>query len=309
MRDTFSMRDLKIIQSISFTKSLSKTAQDFHIAQANVSKTLSTLEEKIGLKIFERKTRPLRPTVFGEELITRIDKLLHSREEFISFIENYKSEPSGMVEIHASTGQLMYLTRYVIPDLKENHPELKINFVTRNLKVSEYANGIEFAQKCDILFTHTIPANEDLIAKKIASVKCNIYGSDTFISNNSIKTIDDYSKKACILYFSFIENNTNLWVFENSKTKEKTSIPVTGDFMCDNAQTALELSSAGLGFVFMPEVMIREMGYEGRLHPTLPQNYNANIELYMIYRKRTQQPYRVEVVIDSIAKNIQSILL
>jgi DNA-binding transcriptional LysR family regulator len=62
-------RELKIISVIAATHSIGDAAALLGMAQANVSKYLSDFETRVGLKVFERTTRQLALTQFGEALL------------------------------------------------------------------------------------------------------------------------------------------------------------------------------------------------------------------------------------------------
>ena len=62
-------RELKIISVIAATRSIGDAAALLGMAQANVSKYLSDFETRVGLKVFERTTRQLALTQFGEALL------------------------------------------------------------------------------------------------------------------------------------------------------------------------------------------------------------------------------------------------
>ena len=58
-------QELKIISVVAASENISHAATVLGMAQANVSRYLSDVESKIGLKIFERSSRKLTPTRFG----------------------------------------------------------------------------------------------------------------------------------------------------------------------------------------------------------------------------------------------------
>jgi DNA-binding transcriptional LysR family regulator len=63
------LRHLQMLQSIAQTGNLSQSAQALHTTQPALSKWLKELEADIGLPLFERHARGLRPTAHGEALL------------------------------------------------------------------------------------------------------------------------------------------------------------------------------------------------------------------------------------------------
>jgi DNA-binding transcriptional LysR family regulator len=103
-------RELKIVSVIAATHSIGGAAALLGMAQANVSKYLSDFETRVGLKVFERTTRHLALTQFGESLLPYINSTLEQNEQLINFIADYKHEKRGKVTIR-SAGYLLTARR------------------------------------------------------------------------------------------------------------------------------------------------------------------------------------------------------
>ncbi|VFS26483.1 LysR family transcriptional regulator [Enterobacter cancerogenus] len=139
-------RDLKIISIIAATRSIGDAAALLGMAQANVSKYLSDFENRIGLKVFERTTRQLALTPFGEALLPYINASLDKNNQLVNFIADYKHEKRGKVTIYAPTGIVTYLARNVI-HLIEDIGDIRLSLKTYNLERSEFLRGRLFSRR------------------------------------------------------------------------------------------------------------------------------------------------------------------
>ena len=85
------LRNLQMLLSLAQTGNMSHTAEALHTTQPGLSKWLKELEADLGLTLFERHARGLRPTAEGEALIaharrieahldTARDDMFHLRE-------------------------------------------------------------------------------------------------------------------------------------------------------------------------------------------------------------------------------------
>jgi len=63
------LRHLQMLLSVAQTGNLSQSAEALNTTQPALSKWLKDLEADIGLPLFERHARGLRPTPYGEALI------------------------------------------------------------------------------------------------------------------------------------------------------------------------------------------------------------------------------------------------
>lgn len=308
MAKTFNMRELEIITDIAATQSLSLTAIRLGIAQANLSRALSQIEEKTKIKIINRSSRPLALTPFGLELMLHIQNHINTHNDLCTFIEHYRQSPSGFVRILAPAGHLFFIARYVIPVIRADHPDIKVELITSNLTEGEFSLGVTLENDCDILFTHSLPRDDSLVATKVAAFRTNVYGTDALIKTCPVKALTDYAVYPCILFYSFIDKDISTWDFYDTQQRCVIKINVNGHFSCDNAWTAIELAKSGAGYLYIPDIIIREMGCEGCLQPTVPEHVVTDLNTYMIYKRRAHQPYRVEVVIDTINRVMRELV-
>lgn len=60
-----------------------KAAKFLNLSQPALSRSISALEEKLGARLFERRTKPLKATEFGQFFFERAIPLLVSADEFV----------------------------------------------------------------------------------------------------------------------------------------------------------------------------------------------------------------------------------
>ncbi len=80
-------RELKIISVIAASENISHAATVLGIAQANVSKYLADLNQKWGLKVFDRTTRQLMLTPFSTALLQYINDMLDETSNLIILLQ------------------------------------------------------------------------------------------------------------------------------------------------------------------------------------------------------------------------------
>ncbi len=301
MKYNFKNSELEILWLLIKSKSISATAEQTGLAQANLSRLLTSIEDKIGFRIFDRTHRPLRLTAFGEALQPSVEQLLMSHKELKEFIEGYQTKPEGHVVIHATVSLLMLLTKHILPVINNRYPAIDLALMVTNLGDNDYTRGADFPEVCDMLFTHVLPQNEDLVARKICSFSANIYARSDYIVKHPVHTVQDYSSCNCI-QFNFMNMTPNVWSFTEDATRSTIRVLTNGNIICDNLFIALASSAESGGYVLSPGYAVRLFGMEGKLLPTLPEGMRCEIPCYLIYRKRNALPYRVQVVINCITQ-------
>lgn len=297
-------RELKIVSVIAATHSIGDAAALLGMAQANVSKYLSDFETRVGLKVFERTTRHLALTQFGESLLPYINSALEKNEQLINFIADYKHEKRGRVTIYAPTGIITYLARYVVHEITDID-DIRISLRTYNLNGTEFYDGVTFPDDCDILITYAQPKDESLVATTLTKYSVTAFASPQYIKKHPINHPDDLINHSCILIDSMIIDDANIWRFRAHNSEQTLDYKVSGNYICDNTQTALELARNHLGIVFAPKESLQKEIEQGLMVPCFTHQEEWWLDLVTIFRKREYQPLRVQYVLDSVMNSLR----
>jgi LysR family transcriptional regulator for metE and metH len=73
---TIDLKHLRTLQALRDAGNLTTTAARLHLTQSALSHQLASLEERLGLRLFVRKSRPLRFTEAGRRLLAAADEVL-----------------------------------------------------------------------------------------------------------------------------------------------------------------------------------------------------------------------------------------
>ena len=93
------LRNLQMLLSLAQTGNMSHSAEALHTTQPGLSKWLKELEEDVGLPLFERHARGLRPTVNGEALIAHARRIEAHLDAARDDMFHMREGGSGLVTI------------------------------------------------------------------------------------------------------------------------------------------------------------------------------------------------------------------
>lgn len=299
------INELQSIICIAEEGKISSAAERLRSSQANLSRLLSNVESQLGLKIFNRSTRNLSLSEFGEVLLPRIHHALQASDDLCNFIDSYKSKPAGHVTIAAPLGALLFLARHVVPAIAAIHEEISISLVSYTLKLD--SQDLIMSPEWDLMFSISMPKDENLIARQVSTFPVGLFATKDFLITHPIKKPQDLaSNYSCILLKSLGESY-NTWQYVDHESGEIKSIVVNGKYTCEQTHYAVELARQGLGVVYSPYLLVMDELNSGELVPCLKNEFNIDLKAYLIYRNRKYQPHRVNVVIDSIINQINKL--
>lgn len=137
------LRNLHMLLSLARTGNMSQSAQAMNTTQPALSKWLKELEEDIGLPLFERHARGLKPTRHGDALIAharRIDAHLDSARDDMQVL---KDGGSGLVVVGTSGASASDVVPLAVLHLLQQQPnsQIRLSESTMNVLMPQLAAG------------------------------------------------------------------------------------------------------------------------------------------------------------------------
>lgn len=119
-------RQLQYAVMLAEARNFSQVAQELDISQPALSKQIISLENELGVKLFDRSTNPLSLTPAGEFFVQKAEELLFEEDILLKTMDRYKSGENGRLTIGISPFRSLYLMPDIIKAMKEKYPSVQI---------------------------------------------------------------------------------------------------------------------------------------------------------------------------------------
>ncbi len=119
------LRQLRYAAALAETGHFGRAAELSHITQPALSQQIRQLEELCGAALFERESKPVRPTPFGREVLALARDVLQEADALTAFIEGHAGVPSQPLRFGLIPTVAPYLLPEVFPALRERHPNVR----------------------------------------------------------------------------------------------------------------------------------------------------------------------------------------
>lgn len=93
------LRHLRTLSALAEAGSLTAAAERLHLTQSALSHQLKELEDRLGLVLMDRATRPLRPTQAGTRLLDLARRVLPQVDEALSGLRGLAQGRTGRINI------------------------------------------------------------------------------------------------------------------------------------------------------------------------------------------------------------------
>ncbi len=120
------LRQLQVFMAVWKTKSFSKAARDVYLTQPTVSGHIKSLEEQLGVRLFDRTGREAVPTRAGERLFPFARDMLNLAQKAEGEMAAFLGTGKGVLDLGGSNIPGQYLLPKLIGDFKADTPQAHV---------------------------------------------------------------------------------------------------------------------------------------------------------------------------------------
>jgi DNA-binding transcriptional LysR family regulator len=222
---------IAVVEAGGFTAAAKRLGE----SQSAISKSVNSLEKRLGAQMFNRSTRSVTLTDHGRKYYERMMPLLEEMEQADGEAMSSTLEISGLVRIAASStfGRLHVLP--IVPKLLSLHPKLKLDV---NL-----SDGVQdlLADSIDLAIRISPMSSADAVVKRVTTTSLACVGSRRYFERHGTpKVPEELLNHNCIIY-----NGVDDWNFAGPDGK--FSVHVGGTLSSNAVETVLSAVKDGVG--------------------------------------------------------------
>ncbi|MEI7054393.1 LysR family transcriptional regulator [Nocardioides sp. CCNWLW239] len=121
------LRHLRVVIAVADAGGYTPAARELHVAQSSLSRTVQEVEQRIGVPLFERTTRRVRPTLEGEEFLATARRLVGEFDTALNHFEGYLAGTRGSVSVAALPSLAGSMLPPVLAAFRRGHPEVAVS--------------------------------------------------------------------------------------------------------------------------------------------------------------------------------------
>lgn len=285
---------LKLLAEVSQLGSFAEVARKLDLDPSSVSRSISVLENQLGLRLFQRTTRRLELTEAGEIYLKLIAPILGEFDYALDEAQKVSKGPSGNLRMTASVsfGQICLLP--LIPEFKNLYPDIKLELQLTDAVVDLVVGGIDLA--CRL----SPKLNSELVGTRLFDTRYYVCASPDYIKRMpEISCPNDLEQHHCLV-FTLPEYRSS-WVFKDANSN-LTRVQIKSDISISSALALKECALTGMGPVLLAEWLVKKDMAEGKLVPILSQYQvtaeNFDTAVWLLYPSRNFLPNKTRVMID-----------
>lgn len=281
---------------------MSAAARDLRISAAVASSRISQLEEHLGVRLFQRTTRMLKPTEQGELFYPGAQKILEAVTEAEAEVSEVTANPRGSLYVAAPLGVGQRLIAPAVPRFREAYPQINIRLRLSDRRLDVTAEGV------DVAFFLGQPEDSSLRIRKIADCPRILCASPDYIARRGQpKTSADLvGQHHDCLNLRFPGAPEFQWPLQTPEGVRR--VAVSGPMECDHGEVLTGWALDGLGIVLKPVFEVAEHLRARRLIPVLPKEPPVPVQMACLFTHLRHQDPKTRLFIDFMVDHIQRAL-
>jgi DNA-binding transcriptional LysR family regulator len=246
-------------------------ADRMDLSRAMVTKLVSALESRLGVRLMHRTTRRLSLTTEGESYLAEASVLLSELDELDSRLSLGASRPAGRLRVTAPVSFGQRFLGQAVTRFFQLYPEIDVERITRL-------------------------GDSSMIARRLVGVNDVVCAAPGYLQQyGTPQTPDELAGHNCLIYT--LTEQSGSWGFRASDGNEGR-VRVHGSLRANNGDLLVDAAINGLGIVLQPRFLLQKPLADGSLLELMPDYQWQDLDLYAVYPVRRHVPGKVRVFVE-----------
>ena len=271
-------------------RGFSAAAPTLGLTPSAVSKLVTRLETRLGVRLLQRTTRALHLTAEGELFFDSARRIVGEIEQLESRLSDGRGTPHGLLRVTTSLAFTTHQLAPVVSEFLARHPRIELELLPTDRVIDMIEEGVDIAIRIGRL------ADTSFMARKIGEDKRLICASPAYLARyGTPRTPQDLVRHRCIV--SRERAYLNRWVFRVGSDVQE--IEVTGPLAVSEGEAQLQMALQGVGIVRLTRLTVAQAVRDGKLLSLFEaQSADSGVPIHAVYPHRRHLPSKVPAFVD-----------
>jgi DNA-binding transcriptional LysR family regulator len=228
-----------------------------------LSRRITSLEGRLGLRLLQRTTRSVVVTEAGVAFLARVRTVLSGLAEAEASVSAQATgEPKGTLRLALPA---TFARKWITPRLPEflhAHPHIRIEASFSNRFVDLVGEGYDAAVRIGVL------ADSSLVARRIAGHRRILCAAPSYLARYGAPMApEELVNHACLGFTGFVTHPN--WHLTRAADQKRVSIRVDGPLVTDDSEALVQAAVQGVGITMSTDWLVGRELAQGYLVPIL----------------------------------------
>lgn len=288
-----SAADLSVFLCTAQHLNFSKAAIELGLTPSALSHSVKALENRLGVRLFNRTTRSVALTEAGERLYARLKPAFRDIDDALEDLNHFRDKPSGNLRITSGRQACELVLLPIASEFLQVYPDIRLEVVESDALLDIVAGGFD----AGVRFGDRLEA--DMVSLPIGpTMRSVVVGSPAFFERYAApQKPEDLHGLPCIRH-RYPSGSMYRWELERGAIAQE--IEVNGPLTLGDVSLMVGPALQGLGLAYVFEDMVSEHLASGRLVQVLADWCPWYPGLHLYYPSRRHVPAALKAFIDFV---------
>jgi DNA-binding transcriptional LysR family regulator len=284
-------------------KSFTAAAVEASVTPAAVSRSVSRLEQRLGVRLFVRTTRQMRLTEAGLAYFEQCRSALGMLVDAERQVTGQQLAPSGKLRISIPTSYGHYRVLPLLAAYRAQYPDVQVEIHLSN-------RNIDFADEgFDLAIRGRPQPDSTLIARKLEDAELVLVATPGYLARcGTPLKLDDLLAHDCIQFELPSDGRRINWMFRREGVD--IDLPTSGSYSVkDDVLGCVTLARHGAGLLQTYRYIVETDLRSGALVELLQDCGGRSRPVTLLYPQNRHVPLRVRSFVDFLVKTLAAPML
>lgn len=284
---------MRVFTRVVERRSFTVAAADLGLPRSTVTDAVKQIEARLGVRLLERTTRHVRPTLDGEAYHRRCVSLIADLEDAESAFCGAKPKGPLRVDMNGTLARNFVLPN--LPDFLAEYPDIQLYLSEGDRLVDLIREGIDCVVRVGEL------RDSDMIARRLTMLDEVTCAAPSYIGRMGMPaSVDALDGHRMVGYHSSATGSVLPLEFQDGGALRHVTLPVS--ITVNSADNYAAMTKLGFGLAQVPRYRVAGELAAGTLVEVLPQNPPTPSPVSLLYPRNRQLSPRVRVFLDWLTR-------
>jgi LysR family transcriptional activator of dmlA len=286
--DAFS--DLAFFALLMKHGSLAAAAQQLGVTPPSVSKRLSALEARLGVRLLHRTTRRISLTPEGETYLVEGTRVLAELEALERTVAGARATPKGLLKISATLGFGRQHIAPLLSKFSRAFPEVDVQLHLGDRPVNLVEQGFDAAVRFGEL------PDARLSARRLAHNRRVLCAAPSYLKHAGEPAAPRELQQHRCIFLRESDETYGTWHLRLGPRQE--TVKVRGPLSTNDGESALGWALDGQGILLRSQWDAAPYLRSGRLRPVLPDWQLPPADIYIVFPTKAHLSAKTRALVD-----------
>lgn len=290
-------QEMRVFAAVVDAGSFVAAADGMAMSKAAVSRHVSDLEQRLGVRLLHRTTRRLSLTQEGDVFLSRCREILASIEASEAELSHRSDSASGLLKLSVPVSFGVQHLAPLWSEFLEAHPKVSLDVQLADRVIDLVDEGIDLAVRIARL------PDSSLVSRKLASTRLVLCASPGYLLKHGTPQHPSELVQHEVLGYSLLSAGDQ-WPFVGPDGP--ISVKVQPRIWTNNGDTCVAAALQGTGIQLQPTFLVARELASGELVEILPQYRSIKLGIYAVYPTRKFLLPKVRALVEYLSAKLAS---